>query len=190
MTLRDDEIGFCASHRSLVRLRDGAEVLLREAAPDDAARLSHMFFQLSGDTRFLYFFAGVPPTEHWAQRFITLGASNGHSSYALVAQADTDIVGLARFDCGPDAWTAEVGILLVDVWQSRGLGQRMLSQLSKEARRRGVTTFTGRILGDNRRALALARRVFPRLRVAWAGEHELTAPLDSMPDDPDDTGGA
>lgn len=173
-----------------VRLRDGAVVLLRAATlPGDTERLIRMFFQLSDDTRYYYFFSGVPATDHWAQRFTALGVANGNTSYVLVAQAEDDLVGLARFDRGPDPSTAEVGIILADGWQSRGLGRYMLTRLSEEAYQRGITTLTGRILGENRRALALARRVFSSLRVAWAGEFEVTASLESTPESSEDEKG-
>ena len=167
--------GGCAAP---VRLRDGADVLLRAAVPDDAERLSQMFFRLSDDTRYYYFFSGVPSTPHWAKRFTALGVADGKTSYALVAQVEDGIVGVARFDREPHGDAAEVGILLADGWQSRGLGRHMLIRLREEARRREITTFTGRILGENRRAIALARSVFVSSRVAWAGEYEVTASLD------------
>lgn len=171
---------------SRVRLRDGACVLLRGAMPEDAPRLSRMFFQLSDETRYFYFFSGVPLTEHWARRFTALGVADGASSYALVAQVSDDIVGIARFDREPNGHTAEVGILLMDGWQSRGLGQHMLRRLAEEARRRAITGFTGRVLGENRRALALGRRVFGGLRVTWAsGEFELLTSFAPELDEPD-----
>lgn len=185
------DAGIRAGCASLVRLPDGAEVLLRGALPEDKAGLVEMFFRLGDDTRYRYFFTGVPSTTHWAERFTALGVSDGQSSYALLAQVGADLVGLARFDRAHDnTLAAEVGILLVDGWQSRGLGRSMLIRLSEEARRLGITTFTGRILGENRRALALARSVFMSPHVAWAGEYEVTASLELKAATPDsDSGG-
>lgn len=184
------DAGIRVEHASLVRLPDGAEVRLRLAQPEDEASLIAMFFQLGDDTRYHYFFTGVPATETWAKRFTALGVSDGQNSYVLLAQVEADIVGLARFDRARDnALAAEVGILLVDVWQSRGLGRHMLIRLSEEARRLGITTFTGRILGENRRALALARNVFISPHVAWVGEYEVTASLELKAATPD-SGGA
>lgn len=174
-----------SADESVVLLRDGAQVVLRGAVPDDAAGLSRMFFQLSDETRYFYFFSGVPLTEHWAKRFTALGVADGKASYALVAQVSDNIVGIARYDRDRSGRTAEVGILLADGWQSRGLGQRMLSRLAEEARGRGITGFTGRVLGENRRALALGRRVFTGLNVTWAsGEFELMTCFGTEPDDP------
>ncbi|HLZ20971.1 MAG TPA: GNAT family N-acetyltransferase [Ktedonobacterales bacterium] len=174
-----------ASHAASVRLPDGAAVMLRDALPDDAIGLRHMFLRLSDDTRYYYFFTGVPATDLWAERFARLGVSDGVRAYTLIAQVEGEIVGLACFHRGPEIWAAEVGILLADDWQSRGLGRHMLIRLSEEARQRGITTFTGRILGENRRALALARRVFTGSRVVWSGEFEVTACLDMKPEDPE-----
>lgn len=170
---------------SLVQLRDGANVLLRGAVPDDAPRLIRMFFQLSDETRYFYFFSGVPSTDHWAKRFSALGIADGSASYALVAQVNDELVGIARFDRESNGRTAEVGILLMDGWQSRGLGQRMLSRLAEQARQRAITGFSARVLGENRRALALGRRVFAGLHVTWtSGEFELITCFAPEPDDP------
>lgn len=179
------------SDASVVKLRDGANVVLRGALPDDMERLRRMFFQLSEETRYFYFFSGVPPTEHWATRFATLGIADGIASYVLVAQASEEVIGLARYDRAPNGHTAEVGILLADTWQSRGLGQQMLRRLAEEARQRGITGFTGRVLGENRRALALGRRAFAGLRVTWAsGEFELITCFVSEPSEPGSMGGS
>ncbi|MGH2515140.1 MAG: GNAT family N-acetyltransferase, partial [Ktedonobacterales bacterium] len=157
--------------------------------PDDEAGLRDMFFQMSDDTRYYYFFTGVPATAHWAQRFTALGAGDGLTSYVLLAQAEERIVGLARFDRTAGTTEAEIGILLVDGWQSRGLGQRMIARLAGEARERGITTFIGRVLGENRRALALARRTLPGVRIAWtSGEFELRACLEPAPGDTEKAG--
>lgn len=165
-------------------LPDGADVLLRAALPDDAASLCDLFFHLSDDTRYFYYFSGVPATAHWAQRFTRLGVADGTASYALLAQVGERVVGLARFDRTAGTAEAELGILLEDGWQSRGLGQRMIARLAEEALARGITTFIGRVLGENRRALALARRALPGVRITWtSGEFELCACLAPASDD-------
>ena len=181
----------CLERTTCVRLADGAEVLLRAALPEDAARLREMFFHLGDDTRYYYFFTGVPATDHWAQRFTTLGDADGVTSYVLLAQVEERVVGLARFDRTAGTTEAELGILLEDGWQSRGLGQRMIARLAEEALARGITTVIGRVLGENRRALALARRSLPGVRIAWTpGEFELRACLEPASNDANDTDNA
>jgi RimJ/RimL family protein N-acetyltransferase len=161
-----------------VRLRDGAWVALRDAR-DDAPRLREMFFTLSDATRYLYFCAGVPRNEVWAERVAQLGSADGCESYALVAEAGGRVVGVARFDRDAQSARGEIGILLADAWQSRGLGREVVARLRAEAIRRNLSGFTATVLGENYRALQLLRRAFPSLRGTWAyGQRELDMPFE------------
>jgi acetyltransferase len=155
----------------VVRLDDGARVRLREARDDDGGALRRMFLRLSDRSRFLYFCAGVPANDTWADRFVALGRSDGRTAYALVAEpgdapdGSQEIIGLAcyvRKAAGP---AADIGILLADAWQSRGLGRFVLDRLGCEARRRAVPVFAGTVLWENRRMLRLVRRLFPQAQL-------------------------
>ena len=169
---------------SLIPLRDGACVLLRDARGDDAAALRRMFFALGDTTRYFYFFTGAPSNETWAKRVVALGVADGRTSYALVAEVDGMVVGVARFVRNADARSAEVGVLIEDAWQSCGLGTSMMARLSEEARCRVVRAFTGQILGENRRAIRLVRRSFPGARIALSGGvYDVLAQLDELEPD-------
>jgi RimJ/RimL family protein N-acetyltransferase len=146
-----------------VILADGASVWMRDAQGDDWAALRQMYLGLTDRTRYLYFCAGVPANETWAERFATLGQADGQVSYALVATVNNAVVGLARFDRGADGQSAEIGLLLADEWQSRGLGRIVLNRLTDEARRRAIGVFTGHALWENRRILRLVRSAFPHM---------------------------
>jgi GNAT superfamily N-acetyltransferase len=50
---------------------------------------------------------------------------------------------------------AEMAIVVEDGWQSKGLGKLLLSELAQRARLRGIETFSGEVLGENRRMLGL-----------------------------------
>jgi len=151
------------AREAMVLLPDGAKVRLRAARAEDGEPLRRMFFGLSDATRYFYFCAGVPCNDVWAERFVSLGRAEGDASYALVVEAGEVMIGVARFDRSPDGRTAEIGLLLADAWQSRGLGRYVLDQLSAEAQRRAVTAFTGYMLWENRRMLRLARRAFAHM---------------------------
>jgi acetyltransferase len=168
----------------VVRLADGARVRLRPTGNDDRDddAFRRLFFTLSDTTRYLYFCAGVPANETWAERFVALGHASGDHSYALAAEVDGELIGFARFSQNPgaDPYAAEVGIILTDAWQGRGLGGHMLCRLAAEAQARGVTTLTAVVLWENRRMLRLARRTFPDMHIAYAaGSCELTIDLES-----------
>jgi RimJ/RimL family protein N-acetyltransferase len=155
----------------VVRLADGAMVRLRMAHCDDDGALRHMFLGLSDRTRYLYFCAGVPASESWAGRFAALGHADWQTSYAFVAEPGQaldrgcGVIGLARLVRSADGQSAEIGILLADAWQSRGLGRFVLQQLCVEAHRLAVAALTGNVLWENQRMMRLARRVFPHLEL-------------------------
>jgi acetyltransferase len=158
----------------VVRLDDGARVRLREARSDDGGALRRMFLRLSDRSRFLYFCAGVPANDIWADRFVALGRSDGRTTYALVAEpgdthdGDHEIIGLACYVRKTSGPAADIGILLADAWQSRGLGRFVLDRLGLEARRRAVAVFTGTVLWENRRMLRLVRGLFPQAQLSCA----------------------
>lgn len=171
-------------HAQYVQLADGPRVCLRPTCQDvhDDDAFRHLFYTLSDTTRYLYFCAGIPANETWAERFVSLGHTDGDRSYVLVAELDSELIGFARFSQGPHAdahdHSADVGIVLTDAWQGRRLGGHMLCRLAAEARAREITTLTTQVLWENRRMLRLARRIFPDLHIAYAtGSCELTIDL-------------
>lgn len=165
---------------SRIRLRDGAIVGLRTATGDDEAHLREMFFTLSDQTRYLYFCTGVPANDTWAGRVASLGVARDAASYAMVAEAGETVIGVARFDRDAREPYAEIGILLTDAWQSRGLGREVVTQLRCVAQTRGIASFTATVLGENRRALRMLRRAFPDMHGTFAGgQYELALPFTS-----------
>src|SRR6478672_5682280 len=79
-----------------VVLADGASVWMRDAQCDDWEALRRMYLGLTDRTRYLYFCAGVPANDTWAERFAALGRADGQVSYALVVTVNETVVGLAR----------------------------------------------------------------------------------------------
>lgn len=165
------------------RLRDGASVHLRGATAADPPRLREMFFELSDTTRYLYFCAGVPQTEYFAERVAALAQADQLASYAMVAEVESAIVGVARFDRDARGERAEIGILLTDAWQSRGLGGEVVARLRAVAERRALSGFTATVLGENDRAIRLLRRAFPGMRASLAyGQYTLVMPFTPAPE--------
>lgn len=161
-----------------VRLRDGALVRLRDAEPADLPRLRQMFFALSDTTRYLYFCAGVPRNDVFAERVAALGRADPAAAYAMVVEVDGELVGVARFDLDDAGQSAEIGILVADTWQSRGLGTKIVAHLRAEALCRELSGFTGTVMGENFRAFRLLRRAFPTLRATLSyGQYSVVMPF-------------
>ncbi|MFD5830347.1 GNAT family N-acetyltransferase [Lentzea sp. NPDC060358] len=146
-----------------------------------------VFAGLSARSRYLRFHAPTPRLTSSARRVLT--DVDGERHAAVCARVGGDPVGIARLiktgECG-----AEIALAVVDLWQRRGVGRRMLEELTGIAARMGVAELHGDVLPDNLAMLALARQVLPGVRLtreddtvhlsyplAWAGAEITDADL-------------
>ncbi len=132
-----------------------------------------MFGRLSRETihkRFHMPYPRVPET--------MLAHLIGHGAErSLVAVVGSKIVGHALY-AGEHGMEAEIAVVVEDGWQSRGIGKRLLSGLARKAAGRGVETFTGAVLGENRRVLGLVDAVFAGSRHTLKdGSYNVSMPL-------------
>jgi GNAT superfamily N-acetyltransferase len=109
-----------------------------------------------------------------------------HDKQSLVAVAEGEIVGHAMYVRLEDGVEAEVAIIVEDGWQSKGVGKSLLRRLAEDARHRGIETFVGTVLLENRRMLGLVDAVFTNFRQEIAyGASRFRAPLQTLdPSDP------
>jgi GNAT superfamily N-acetyltransferase len=137
--------------------RRGGAVCVRAVSSGDEVGLRGMFSRLSKKTIYQRFHMPYPRVPEWA---LTSFTRADYQAASLVAVVGAEIVGHAiyvRSDSGHDA---EFALVVEDRWQSRGVGKLLLSELAERARHRGVETFTGEVLGENRRVLRLLNAVF------------------------------
>lgn len=134
----------------------------------DAEALRRMFFRLSPETVYRRFFRPVKEPD---ARIVEYLVSVDHRDReALVAEADGEILAVARYDRSSTTPNeAEVAIVVQDDWQRRGLGHRLMRQLAGAASQRGIEAFTADVLGGNREAVHLVRSLAPHADVHFAG---------------------
>jgi GNAT superfamily N-acetyltransferase len=135
--------------------RIGTQVSIRVAAPRDAERLRQMFSRVSPESIYRRFHVPYPDVPERTLALMS-GVEDQHDKESLVAVAGGEIVGHAMYARLGDGGEAEMAIIVEDAWQSKGVGKSLLSELAQRARLRGVELFTGEVLGENRRMLALA----------------------------------
>ena len=134
---------------------DGPGTAIRSVGPADLAALSGFFAGLSVESRYLRFFASVTPA-HGLLHLLSGGPANVD---AIVAVADGVIVGHAMAadrpgdPCGTQM--TDVGVVVADAWQRRGVGAALMRALVLRAQARGVTSLAMDVLPANRRVLAM-----------------------------------
>jgi GNAT superfamily N-acetyltransferase len=134
------------------------QVSIRVASPGDGERLRGMFSRVSPETIYRRFYIPYPNVP---ERMLALMLDvDQYDEGFLVAVAEEEIVGHAMYVRLGDGGDAEMAIIVEDGWQSKGVGKLLLRRLAEKARRRGVETFVGTVLIENRRMLGLISAVF------------------------------
>ncbi|MEU0882540.1 GNAT family N-acetyltransferase [Lentzea sp. NPDC005914] len=133
--------------------------LNRDTAPE---AVDAVFEGLSARSRYLRFHSPTPRLTASARRVLT--DVDGERHAAVCARIGGAPIGIARLiktgECG-----AEIAVAVVDLWQRRGVGRRLLEELTTIAARIGVAQLHGTMLPDNAGMLALVRKVLPGVRL-------------------------
>jgi GNAT superfamily N-acetyltransferase len=141
-----------------------AAVAIRQARPEDLPALGDFFAGLSAHARYLRFFGPVMPG---AALLRTL-AGFADNIDALVAVRRGVIVGHAmavdRMEPRGTRVT-DIGMVVHDAWQGRGVGSALMRALVSGAQARGVSTLEMDVLDSNRQVLAMITGHWPAARV-------------------------
>jgi GNAT superfamily N-acetyltransferase len=144
-----------------------AAVAIRQAQTDDLPAMSDFFTGLSVHTRYLRFFGPITPGAALL-RTLCGGPDNVD---ALVAVRSGVIVGHAmavdRADPKDPRSTrvTDIGVVVNDAWQGRGVGSALMRALVTGAQARGVTTLEMDVLDGNRQVLGMITGHWPAARV-------------------------
>lgn len=132
-------------------LGDGSAVLLRELREEDREMLERFIDHLSEDTIYFRFLAtGID------RQVLIDQLSPRQGAFILVAVKMDAIVGhVAYFRTQSEA--AEIGILILDSYQGKGLGTRLIETIARAANSKGVTVFEAIIDWNNTRMIRMVR---------------------------------
>ena len=124
-----------------VTLKNGSEVLIRKAGPEDFRILFSMFNSLSDDTMFRRFLRSQKVlAEADAQEMLRLDDGNVTSLIAVVRSDHAEqAVGEARYVTNSSGELAEAAVVISDEWQNLGLGTALFVDLLAEAKRAGLS---------------------------------------------------
>src|SRR5580692_10791499 len=136
---------------------------IRPARATDLPALGEFFGGLSVQTRYLRFFS---PIRVGPSLLRLLGGGDG-STDALLATRDGVIIGHGMAvdvsgSCG--VATTDIGVVVADAWQHRGLGSALVRALVAGAQVRDVTAVTMDVMHGNDRALAMIMGHWPAAR--------------------------
>ena len=127
---------------------------IRPSGCADLAALGAFFAGLSLHTRVKRFFAPVSPGPAMLRR---LGGTAGQAD-VLVAVRGGVIIGhaMAVDQASPEAGLiTDIGVVVADAWQGRGVGAALIRALVGRAQARGVTGVSMDVLPSNRAVLGM-----------------------------------
>lgn len=151
--------------RRLAAIEHVPVIVVRESTPDDFDRYFDEWFRDVGpESRHMRFFTAVrdlAPELRTRLRDVDGWAHGAVIAFdAAMTSADHPEgrpVGIARWISGPEG-PPELSITVIDEYQGRGVGGRLLDTLFALARRRGVTRIIADVLRENVRMRWLVNR--------------------------------
>jgi len=160
------------------QLPGGCAATIRAPAGRDLAALGAFFAGLSLGTRVRRFFAPVRPGPAMLRR---LDGTAGQAD-VLVAVHRGVIIGhaMAVDQAGPAGPVTDVGVVVADAWQSRGVGAALMRALLGRAQARGVTGVSMDVLPSNRAVLAMITTHWEAARLVRSGD-SVTVQIQLLP---------
>jgi acetate---CoA ligase (ADP-forming) len=132
-------------------LRDGSVARLRQAQAEDVRIIDEFLKSLSDESISFRFFDSAVERRILLQELVP-----SSSNYVLIAIRDGIVIGhSAYYKSGKN--TAEIGIIILDAYQGKGLGTMMLEKIASAANRNGISIFETIIGDDNTRMIKMVK---------------------------------
>jgi acetyl coenzyme A synthetase (ADP forming)-like protein len=162
-----------------VILRDGETLRLRPPTEGDSDELLAFFNALSRRSLYLRFhgFPTLGPElveqlvdPNWSERGALLGT--------FVENGRERVVAVANYVRLRDPTLAEAAFAVLDEYQRRGIGTRLVEQLAQRAGRQGIERIVAEVLAENRGMLGVFEALgFELSRELSGGEIEIVFPI-------------
>ena len=174
-----------AEYETRVILKDGSTCLLRPIQTDDVESWLAFYNTLSDTTKYLRF-SYLPKYmgSEDALRYCTVDYTN---SFAFVAEAIDEqrkhIVAVGRYSRLPAGSTAEIGFVIEDTYQEKGIGTKLIEWLATVARKNGIDTFEAFVLKENKMMMSVFQGYgFHMERESMGDTYHITFPLTKTPE--------
>jgi len=132
-------------------------VVLRSLQYGERTPVLEVFAGLSERSRRLRFLGSKPRLLQRDVDWLVDVGCCGREAVVAVDQEMGRTVGIARFVRDASAPEAEIAFEVVDEWQGRGIGRRLVAELRLLAREQGILRFRALVAHGNRPAAALVR---------------------------------
>ena len=134
-----------------------ATLTYRPLRAGERAPVLEVFAGLSERSRRLRFLGSKPRLlEREVDWLVDVGCC-GREAVVAVDQETGATVGIARFVRDIDAPEAEIAFAVVDEWQGRGIGKRLVTELRSLALEQGILRFRALTAHGNQAAASLVR---------------------------------
>jgi acyl-CoA hydrolase/RimJ/RimL family protein N-acetyltransferase len=140
-------------------LPDGAHVRVRAARQTDESKVHALLYALSPESVYQRYFTARQI--HPRSEVLAVLDTDPRSSCALVAERleDSSVLGVARYDLDQTSRMGELGIVVAEGWQRRGVGTALVRRLVEVGKRHGVKGLRADVLVSNHGMIGVLRRV-------------------------------
>jgi RimJ/RimL family protein N-acetyltransferase len=136
--------------QQVVTARDGSRMLLRRITPSDADLLAQVYERLSRQSRERRFLSAPAHLAPEDLQYLTDVDGRRHDALVALHEGTGELVGEARYVREPDRPdTGEVAVMVADAWQGRGIATALLTELTRRARRQGLSRYKAIVATDN-----------------------------------------
>jgi len=139
-------------------LRDGARVTIRPIRAQDLEIERAFVRDMSVESRYFRFLHTLRQLdESTLIRFTDIDYDGQMALIAVVCENGFEVqVGVARYAVGSSGRDCEFAVAVADCWQGKGIAGRLMRQLMRAARDRGIETMEGFVHYGNHGMFALA----------------------------------
>jgi acetyltransferase len=139
--------------------------MLTTGTPADAERVREFVAGLSLRSQFFRFFASVATPSSSLLRSLT--GAGGRADVLIAMDASGNLVGhgmVVDRTAGDGRQVSDIGVVVADSWQGRGVGSALLRALAQRAAGRGSAELVMDVLPENARMLGMIERRWPDTR--------------------------
>lgn len=133
-------------------------VWFRSLGPDDGELLDQIMDGMSPQSRYQRYHGPKPRLTSADRRYLTSVDERNHFGLVALAPEGTPVGVVRAVRLKDDPLAAELGIEVVDAWQSQGVGTTLIARIARRAAGVGIERLVARVLDETGYGRSLTRR--------------------------------